>query len=161
VVDYTPIGEASEDGGVTTDYDSDEDFWIEGGDNKATFSNFVEAAGYKEPLDEPTKTTLTKYWKAYQFDLHKTAGIQQTNFKLSRNTVLRTILELLKHQSKDTQIWSARKLSREMNEGLQYHKRTDLMWKFNGVETNNKNLAKSWNNNIQWAKRNLKAAKKK
>ncbi|KAF9127007.1 hypothetical protein BGW39_006188 [Mortierella sp. 14UC] len=148
IVDYTPAGEASEGGNEITDYDSDEDSGMEEERENMTFKDFVSSAGCREPLNASTKKILAG------------RGGPETEIGMVAGDIVKKIVASVKYQKQGNQTWSARKLSKEMNEGLQHFKRTESAWTL-AISSFERDLTKSWNDNIRMAWQDLQAAKKK
>ncbi|KAF8939110.1 hypothetical protein BGZ47_008318 [Haplosporangium gracile] len=151
--------ERKEDEGEMTVYDSDEDG---GGDNDdeeemQRYNDFVQAAGYSnEPLDSSEHKILSTYLSSYLLSRLEYARAMRFDMRLVRTSMAEKILLSVKNQKRlsETWTWSCHRWSREMNEAILHHKKTDSLWKAR-VAVLDDRLAKSWQENVEGARRDL------
>ncbi|KAG9065650.1 hypothetical protein KI688_001939 [Linnemannia hyalina] len=148
-----------ENEGQTTDYDSDED---DGEDNDEDAkiqrcSDFIQAVGCREPLEAAEHKILSNYLNTYLLRRWEYAGGRRLDMRGVRNSMAEQILLSIKSQKRTPEsswTWSSRKWSREMNEAILHHKKTDSYWKARAALLDDR-LAKSWQENVEGARRDL------
>ncbi|KAF9150484.1 hypothetical protein BG015_007711 [Linnemannia schmuckeri] len=148
-----------EDEGDTTDYDSDEDDGEDNDDEEEIqrYSNFVQAVGCSnEHLDSSEHKILSAYLSSYLLSRLEYARARRFDMRLVRTSMAEKILLSIKNQKRisETWTWSSRRWSREMNEAILHHKKTDSLWKAR-VAVLDDRLAKSWQENVEGARRDL------
>lgn len=147
-----------EDEGEATDYDSDEDDGEENDEDAKTqrYNDFVQAVGCSEPLDAAEHKILSNYLHTYLLRRWEYAGGRRLDMRGVRNSMAEKILLSIKSQKRtpETWTWSSRKWSREMNEAILHHKKTDSYWKARAALLDDR-LAESWQENVEGARREL------
>lgn len=146
------------DEGQATDYDSDEDDGEDNDENAKTqrYNDFVQAVGCCEPLDAAEHKILSNYLSTYLLRRWEYAGGRRLDMRGVRNSMAEKILLSIKNKKRtpETWTWSSRRWSREMNEAILHHKKTDSYWKARAALLDDR-LAKSWQENVEGARRDL------
>ncbi|KAF9927127.1 hypothetical protein FBU30_003477 [Linnemannia zychae] len=152
-----------QDDDETTDYDSDED-----GENgreeedeeeiSQRYSEFVQAIGYTEPLDNVAHATVMNYLNTYNLNRLENARVRQFELRIVRSNIAEKILLSIKSQKKEsttrTRMWSRQTWNQEMNKAIRHYKKSDSYWK-DRMSVLEERLNRSWNENVARAKQDL------
>jgi hypothetical protein len=156
------VDREAEDGEMTG-YDSDEDDGADSDNDANTqwYNDFVQAVGCcSQPIDPSENKILLTYLKSYLHSRWEHARGRRFNMGTVRSSMAEKILLSVKSQKRvpETWIWSGQKWNREMNEAILQHKKTDSFWK-GRMAVLDERLAKSWQENVDGARRDLQARK--
>ncbi|KAF9124622.1 hypothetical protein BGW39_008080, partial [Mortierella sp. 14UC] len=156
-------GEEEEEQGCMTEYDSDEDGGREGeGEDEEVVAkrhnDFVLAVGIKEPLDASAQKIVSTYLNTYLLSLSDNARSRRFDMRGVRRNMAEKTMLLVRNQKRvpETWTWSPQKWSREMNEAIRHHKKTDSLWTERMLVLEER-LAKSWKENVEGARGDLRS----